>query len=108
MGAKENDMRYTRLSTYDLVKGDFNELTGIAEKGILPMFVKEPGFVDYGLVDTGNHKVVAISIWETREAAEKSASTAATWVKENMADRVRLITTQIGNLALFHGAPVAA
>lgn len=101
-------MRYTRLSTYDLVKGDFNELTGIAEKGILPMFVKEPGFVDYGLVDTGNHKVVAISIWETREAAEKSASTAATWVKENMADRVRLITTQIGNLALFHGAPVAA
>jgi hypothetical protein len=33
---------------------------------------------------------------------------AATWVKENMADRVRLITTQIGNLALFHGAPVAA
>jgi len=101
-------MRYTRLSTYDVVKGDFNELAGIAEKGILPMFVKEPGFVDYGLLDSGNHKVVAISIWETREAAEKSASTAATWVKENMADRVRLITTQIGNLALFHGAPVAA
>ncbi len=101
-------MRYTRLSTYDLVQGDFNELTGIAEKGILPMFVKEPGFVDYGLLDAGNKKVVAISIWETREAAEKSASTAATWVRENMADRVRLITTQIGNLALFHGAPVAA
>lgn len=101
-------MRYTRLSTYDLVKGDFNELTDIAEKGILPMFVKEPGFVDYGLVDTGNHKVVAISIWDTREAADKSASTAATWIKEHMADRVRLITTQIGNLALFRGVPVAA
>jgi hypothetical protein len=108
MGAKENHMRYTRLSTYDLVKGDFNELTDIAEKGILPMFVKEPGFVDYGLVDTGNHKVVAISIWDTREAADKSASTAATWIKEHMADRVRLITTQIGNLALFRGVPVAA
>ena len=101
-------MRYTRLSTYDLVKGDFNELTGIAEKGILPMFVKEPGYVDYGLVDAGNHKVVSISIWETREAAEKSASTSAAWVKDNMADRVRLITTQIGNLALFHGVPVPA
>ncbi len=101
-------MRYTRLSTYDVLKGDFNELTNIAENGILPKFVKEPGFVDYGLVDVGEHKVVAISIWETREAAEKSASMAATWVKEIMADRVRLITTQIGNLALFHGAPVAA
>ena len=101
-------MQYTRLSTYDLVKGDFNELTEIAEHGVLPMFAKEPGFVNYGLVDTGNHTVIAISIWDTREAAEKSASTAANWVKENMAGRVRLITTHIGQLALFRGAPVAA
>ena len=57
------------------------------------MFVKEPGFVNYGLVDAGNHKVVALSIWETREEAQKSASVAATWIKENIADRVRLLTT---------------
>jgi heme-degrading monooxygenase HmoA len=101
-------MRYTRLSTYDITKGTFPELTAIAEKGILPMFVKEPGFVDYGLLDAGNNKVVAISIWETREEAQKSAATAATWVKETVADRVHLVTTSIGNLALFHGAPVAA
>jgi len=44
-------MRYTRISTYDLTKGTFPELTGIAETGILPTFVKEPGFVNYGLVD---------------------------------------------------------
>jgi heme-degrading monooxygenase HmoA len=101
-------MRYTRLSTYDLTKGDFSELTGIAEKGILPSFVREPGFVNFGLVDAGNHKVVSISIWETREAAQKSASMAATWVEQNVADRVRLVTTYIGNLALFQGVPVAA
>lgn len=101
-------MRYTRLSTYDVIKGDFNELAGTAEKGILPMFVKEPGFVNYGLVDIGNHKVVAISIWETRDAAQKSATMAATWVKENVSDRVRLVTSHIGDLALFRGIPVAA
>lgn len=101
-------MQYTRISTYDLTKGSFEELTGIAEKGILPTFVREPGFVNYGLVDTGNHKVVSISVWETREEAQKSAGMAATWVKENVADRVRLLTTQIGDLALFHGVPVAA
>jgi hypothetical protein len=101
-------MRYTRLSTYDIVKGTFPELTAIAEKGILPMFVKEPGFVDYGLVNTGNNKVVAISIWETRDEAQHSVDVAATWVKSNIADRVRLVSTSIGDLALFHGAPVAA
>lgn len=101
-------MRYTRLSTYDVIKGDFNELTGTAEKGILPLFVKEPGFVNYGLVDIGNHKVVAISIWETLEGAQKSATMAATWVRENVSDRVRLVTSHIGDLALFRGIPVAA
>jgi hypothetical protein len=101
-------MRYTRLSTYDITKGTFSELTPIVEKGILPLFVKEPGFVDYGLVDVGNSKLVAISIWETRDEAQKSAGMAATWVKDNVADRVHLVTTTIGNLALFHGAPVAA
>jgi len=101
-------MQYTRISTYDITKGSFDELTGIAEKGILPTFVREPGFVNYGLVDAGNHKIVSISVWETREEAQKSAGMAATWVKENVADRVRLLTTQIGNLALFHGVPVAA
>lgn len=100
-------MRYIRLATYDVVKGTFPELTGLAEKGILPLFAKEPGFVNYGLVDTGNNKVVSISIWETREQAQRSASMAATWVERNIADRVRLLTTQIGDLALFHGAPVA-
>ena len=77
-------MQYTRLSTYDLTNGTFAELTGLVESGLLPTFAKEQGFVDYGLVDVGNHKVVAISIWETREAAQKSAGMAASWVKANL------------------------
>ena len=101
-------MRYTRISTYEMTNGTFDELTGIVEKNLLPTFAKEPGFVNYGLVDAGDHKVVAISIWETREAAEKSALVAASWVKENISDRVRLVTGNVGPLALFHGVPVAA
>ena len=101
-------MRYTRIATYDMTKGTFPELTGIAEKGILPMFTKEPGFLNYGLVDAGQNKVVSISIWETREEAQKAATTAATWIKDNVADRVRLVTSYVGDMALFHGVPVAA
>ena len=100
-------MQYTRIATYELTKGSFAELTGIVERGLLPTFGREPGFVNYGLVDAGDHKVVAINIWETREQAHKSATTATNWVKENVADRVRPLTTQIGDLALFRGMPVA-
>jgi hypothetical protein len=101
-------MRYTRISTYELTNGTFDELTGIVEKGILPTFEKEQGFVNYGLVDLGDRKVMAISIWDTREAAEKSVLIAASWVKENLSDSVRLMTTHVGPLALFHGVPVSA
>ena len=38
-------MRYTRLSTYDIVKGTFPELTGIAEKGILPLLTDRKSVV---------------------------------------------------------------
>jgi heme-degrading monooxygenase HmoA len=101
-------MRYTRLATYDVIKGTFPELTGLVEKDLLPMFVKEPGFVDYGLINAGHNKVVSITIWETRDAAQNSAATASNWVRENIADRVRLVTTYVGDLALFRGVPVAA
>jgi len=98
-------MRYTRISTYEMTNGTFDELTGVVEKGILPTFANLPGFLNFGIADIGDHKVVSISIWE---AAEKSALVAASWVKENISDRVRLVTGYVGNLALFHGAPVAA
>jgi hypothetical protein len=101
-------MRYTRISTYEMTSGTFDEMTGIVEKGILPTFENLPGFVNYGVVDIGDHKVVSISIWETREAAEKSALVAASWIKENLSNRVRLLTGNVGPLALFHGVPVAA
>jgi heme-degrading monooxygenase HmoA len=101
-------MRYTRISTYDMTKGTFDELTEICEKGVLPIFAGQPGFVNFGLADIGDHKVVSLSIWETREAAENSALVAASWVKENISDRVRLVTGYVGPLALFHGVPVAA
>ena len=35
-------MQYTRLSTYDLTKGTFDELTGIVEKDFLPTSPRSP------------------------------------------------------------------
>ncbi len=101
-------MRYTQISTYDMTRGTFGDLTGICEKGVLPIFAGKPGFVNFGLADIGDHKVVSLSIWETREAAQNSMAVAASWVKENISDRVRLVNGYVGELALFRGAPVAA
>jgi hypothetical protein len=58
--------------------------------------------------DIGNRQVCSITIWETREQAEKSVSLASTWVRENLSGKVRLVTSYVGELAFLHGAPVLA
>jgi heme-degrading monooxygenase HmoA len=101
-------MRYARIATYNMVTGTFPELTTMAERGVLPLFAKQPGFVDYGLIDAGANKVISISIWESHEAAREAGNVAAAWVRDSMADRLHLVDSYVGELALFRGAPVAA
>jgi heme-degrading monooxygenase HmoA len=96
-------VRYIRLSTYDLRRGDFKELAAIYEESLPPMYAREPGFVKFGLIDAGHNKYIAMSIWETREDSEKSAWLTVEWVREHMSDRVRLVNNYHGNLALFDG-----
>lgn len=101
-------MRYARIATYNMVTGNFSELTTMAERGLLPLFAKQPGYVNYGLIDAGANKVISLSIWESQEAAREAGNVAAAWVKDNMVDRIHLVDNYVGELALFRGAPVTA
>jgi heme-degrading monooxygenase HmoA len=100
--------RHIRFAIYELTQGSFQEVAGLAKDGMLPRFSTEPGFIEYGVADIGNRKVCSITIWETREQAEKSVDVASTWVKENLSNRVKLVTSYVGELAFLHGAPVLA
>jgi hypothetical protein len=99
-------VKHIRIATYDLINGTFQDLAGLTKDGMLPRISKEPGFIEYGVADLGNHKVASITVWETREQAEKSVNFAATWVKENISDRVKLLTSYVGDLAFLTGTPV--
>lgn len=100
--------RHIRLAIYELTKGTFQEVSDLAKGGMLAIFSKEPGFVEYGVADIGSRKVCSITIWETREQAEKSVRLASNWVKENISDRVQLVNTYVGDLAFLAGSPVYA
>jgi len=101
-------VKHIRLAIYDLNQGTFDEVAKLTKSGMLPRISKEPGFLEYGVADLGNHKVASITVWETREQAEKSVTFAATWVKENISTRVKLITSYVGDLAFLTGTPVLA
>jgi hypothetical protein len=101
-------VKHIRLAIYDITKGSFQELAGLTKDGMLPRFSKELGFIEYGVADIGSRKVASVTVWETREQAEKSVTLSANWVKENISDRVQLITSYVGDLAFLHGTPVLA
>ncbi len=98
-------MKHVRVATYGIKKGSFQELADVAQDGMLRTFRDQPGFVRYGLADLGDQTCLSLSLWETRKDADSAVPVAATWVRENIADRVELRTTQIGDLAFYEGVP---
>ena len=101
-------MQHVRIATYEITDGDFQEVAEIARKGMLKTFQEQPGFIRYGVADCGDSKFVSLSLWETRREADNSIPVAERWVRENVADKVKLSSTQIGDLAFFEGTPAVA
>ncbi len=103
-------MRHTRIATYEITTGAFQEIADSAKSGLLPKLRELPGFVRYGVADIADNKLMSVSLWETHEQAEAASPVAAVWVKENIQDRVQLRENYVGDLAFWQGVkePVGA
>ncbi len=77
--------------------GDALELARRAEEGMLPIFQSQPGFKAYSLV-ASDREIISFSAWDSADSAEAANSAAAKWVAENMADRITLKETTIGDV----------
>ena len=98
-------MQYLRIANYDITKGTFQEVADSARTGMLRKFQDQPGFIRYGVADLGDKKCLSLSVWETREQAIAATPVAASWVKENLGDRIELKSSSVGDLAFFQGVP---
>ena len=100
-------MQALRVASYKVIKGTFPELADEAKGGMLNAFKAQPGFIRYGLADTGDGTCLSIDLWETHAQAEAAAPVAATWVREHVADRIELYSNEVGDLAFFEGVPTS-
>jgi hypothetical protein len=71
---------------------------------MLSVFRAQPGFKAYGLAETHEGKLISVSLWDSDEQAQQANELAASWVGENLADRIRLETTQVGDFMFFESA----
>lgn len=94
-------MQHVRIGVYKVKTGMLDEVARRAEAGMLPTFHNQPGFVGYGIIKEGTDKGISLSVWETREQAEKAVQVAAAWVKDNIADMIESVDNHVGDLAFF-------
>lgn len=92
-------MRHLRIALYDMTSGTEDEAIEIARGGMIPLYEAQPGFVRYevGKLDDGG--VVSFSVWETADEATRAVELAHDWVRENLADRIKLREEHTGDLA---------
>jgi hypothetical protein len=102
---REGDvMSHVRVGVYALTSGTAKEVGDRAREGMLSVFRAQPGFKAYGLAETQEGKLVSVSLWDSGEQAEQANELAASWVSENIADRVRLESTHVGDFMFYESA----
>ena len=92
-------MRHFRVALYDTTSGTADEAIEIARTGFRPIFEAQPGFVRYevGKLDDGG--VASFSVWETEDEAKHAVEMAHEFVRENLADRIKLRDEHTGDIA---------
>jgi heme-degrading monooxygenase HmoA len=97
-------MSHVRVGVYALTSGTAKEVGDRAREGMLSVFRAQPGFQAYGLAETEEGKLVSVSVWNSGEQAAQANEVAASWVRENIADRVRLESSQVGDFLFYETA----
>jgi heme-degrading monooxygenase HmoA len=78
---------YASVRQYTVNQGQaqVDEAARDVQTGLGPILSKAPGFVAYYVLDAGNNNVIAISIFESKEAEEKAEELVSGWIRQHMA-----------------------
>jgi hypothetical protein len=92
-------MRHLRVALYDVTSGTPEEAIEIARKGFRPLLEQQPGFERYEVGTLDNGGIVSFSVWDTADEAQHAIDLAASWVRDNLADRVKLREEHTGDVS---------
>lgn len=86
---------HARIATYELVSGDFDDLAARTAAELGALLADKPGFVSYRIGLNAEGQIIVLNEWENKEQAETAIPAAASWVKDNIAANVKLITANV-------------
>ena len=71
-----------------LISGSADLLMQKLDEELVPIISKEPGYIGYYVIDSGDAVVTAISIFEDSPSSEASNKLAECWVQQNLGSMV--------------------
>lgn len=90
---------FASVRTYRSGSGSMDALMHRVDRDFADALAMEPGFVAYQVVATGDDTLMSVSVFRTREDAERSSELAAQWVAADLADfdieRIGAITGEV-------------
>jgi hypothetical protein len=78
---------FATIRRYTIERGHWDDITQDIREGFLPLISDVPGFVSYDVLNAGD-RLLTVSVFETREGADKSTFRAAEFVKRQEAFRL--------------------
>lgn len=87
---------HARFVLYAFKPGTTAEVTKKAETGLLPIFLRQPGYRSYQVVSTGPDSAISFSTWDTEAHCQEAVKVAKKWVDANIASEVVSATTHVG------------
>jgi len=87
---------HVRMARYGYT-GDARDIAQTAERGMLPIFQSQPGFVSYSLAE-GDDEILSFSVWLSHADAEKATEAAAGWITQNLSGELDLIELRYADL----------
>lgn len=103
-------MAFARVTIVRLTGGAMKEILRRVEAEVAPAFRSQEGFVAYYGIADGEDSGLTVTIWETREQADRSAAMAGGWVAANLGGRIAAAETHVGEVvfsAIDHPAATA-
>ena len=92
-------MAHARVVIFTFKPGTAREAIDKAERDVLPMFQKQPGFIAYTLVGSGDDTAISFSMWDSRRQAEEANRVTAEWVQRNLTGILVSVERYIGDVA---------
>ena len=96
---------YAVIRKYDLVPGTVEEFIRDAQKSLVPIINRVPGFREYSLVEIGDDDVAVISIFESLADAKEAARQTAGWVAEHTELFLQGISKAMAGPVRVHSGP---